>query len=585
MVDVRNALSSAIAENTYLRLDAANDPMTAALDMGNNNISNVATITATTLTDGTFSVTGGTINASTVLADGVTATTQSNDDNSTKVATTAYVDNMILTEDFWDRVGDDLSPKNAGDDIMKNTTGDIGSTGSRWDNIWGTSIVGTTIGDGTITITTGALAGLNSFNGSATDITGAEMETLTDTSNADALHDHTQASVTVDRLTSTNSTLILSDDTTDATLTGNLGDLNIVSATDIILDPASNNVIIDGTAPSLTFADNTENYSLTVDANSLTILNTTGYTNGNIVLDHPISLTPSAPNTAAFGQKWSMLSAPTLTVAAVSNYSILSEQGTYTLNGTISSFSIINALGTVENINALTGAAYLFVSNMVSFSDTAAAAPPAYRSFDHRGRIRADGAATGTSQHNIALFDIGAVEAINSGSLTVTDWFVASNSSIGTLGVVSATAGASATVTNRVGFNYVNTLLAGAGGTEVISSTGGALWLGDGQDATFYYDGTNMILDPDVVGSGIVLIGATGDDDMRLTNIEIDGALNHDGSTVGFYGTAPVVQSAAYTPTNVTTDRAYDANATTIDEIADVLGTLIADLQATGLIG
>jgi hypothetical protein len=30
--------------------------------------------------------------------------------------------------------------------------------------------------------------------------------------------------------------------------------------------------------------------------------------------------------------------------------------------------------------------------------------------------------------------------------------------------------------------------------------------------------------------------------------------------------------------TNVTIDRAYDANSTTLDEIADVLGTLINDL-------
>lgn len=42
---------------------------------------------------------------------------------------------------------------------------------------------------------------------------------------------------------------------------------------------------------------------------------------------------------------------------------------------------------------------------------------------------------------------------------------------------------------------------------------------------------------------------------------------------------------SAYTPTNVTTDRTFDANATTLDEIADTLGTLIADLQAQGLIG
>ncbi len=55
-------------------------------------------------------------------------------------------------------------------------------------------------------------------------------------------------------------------------------------------------------------------------------------------------------------------------------------------------------------------------------------------------------------------------------------------------------------------------------------------------------------------------------------------------TTLGFYGATPVVQSPAYTPTNVVADRTYDANATNVDELADVLGTLIADLQATGLI-
>lgn len=40
-----------------------------------------------------------------------------------------------------------------------------------------------------------------------------------------------------------------------------------------------------------------------------------------------------------------------------------------------------------------------------------------------------------------------------------------------------------------------------------------------------------------------------------------------------------------YAPTNVATDRAFDANATTTEELADVLGTLIADLQAKDLLG
>lgn len=54
---------------------------------------------------------------------------------------------------------------------------------------------------------------------------------------------------------------------------------------------------------------------------------------------------------------------------------------------------------------------------------------------------------------------------------------------------------------------------------------------------------------------------------------------------IGFWNATPVIRPSAYTPTNVTTDRSYDANSTTIDEVADVLGTLIADLQSVGLIG
>lgn len=59
------------------------------------------------------------------------------------------------------------------------------------------------------------------------------------------------------------------------------------------------------------------------------------------------------------------------------------------------------------------------------------------------------------------------------------------------------------------------------------------------------------------------------------------GNWQHASATLGtgWSDIAPV-----YTPTNVTPDRAYNANGTTLDEIADVLGTLIADLQALKLI-
>jgi hypothetical protein len=66
-----------------------------------------------------------------------------------------------------------------------------------------------------------------------------------------------------------------------------------------------------------------------------------------------------------------------------------------------------------------------------------------------------------------------------------------------------------------------------------------------------------------------------------------------DGTIIWAYlgNSAPVFKefgaikgTSAYTPTNVSADRGFDANATTTDELADVLGTLIADLQAAGVL-
>lgn len=96
------------------------------------------------------------------------------------------------------------------------------------------------------------------------------------------------------------------------------------------------------------------------------------------------------------------------------------------------------------------------------------------------------------------------------------------------------------------------------------------------------------------VGVGSTSIGGQFSATGGATNIGINvaagesrfaGDIKHTGTNLGFYSAAATPQSAAYTPTNVTPDRAYDANATTTAELADVLGTLIADLQLTGLIG
>lgn len=66
--------------------------------------------------------------------------------------------------------------------------------------------------------------------------------------------------------------------------------------------------------------------------------------------------------------------------------------------------------------------------------------------------------------------------------------------------------------------------------------------------------------------------------------VTIGGALDHDGSTIGFFGHSLSTQASAYTPTSVTTDRSFDADTVDIAELADVVGTLIADLQSYGLL-
>lgn len=54
---------------------------------------------------------------------------------------------------------------------------------------------------------------------------------------------------------------------------------------------------------------------------------------------------------------------------------------------------------------------------------------------------------------------------------------------------------------------------------------------------------------------------------------------------VGFNGSAATGKSSAYTVTNSTPDRTYDANATTLNELAQVVAALISDLKLVGLLG
>lgn len=110
------------------------------------------------------------------------------------------------------------------------------------------------------------------------------------------------------------------------------------------------------------------------------------------------------------------------------------------------------------------------------------------------------------------------------------------------------------------------------------------------------YGSSSSFTETLTVKSSGVGIGSTSPSASTLTlgdayNIVVNtttGTKIGTGTTqkLGFWNATPVVQNTGWgSITNVTTDRAYDANATTTDELADVLGTLIAQLVTYGILG
>lgn len=67
--------------------------------------------------------------------------------------------------------------------------------------------------------------------------------------------------------------------------------------------------------------------------------------------------------------------------------------------------------------------------------------------------------------------------------------------------------------------------------------------------------------------------------------LEVDGDLNHDGTNYGLCGATPSAPQSGYTTfSNLSTDRTCDADSSSVDELADILGTLIEDLKTKGII-
>ena len=80
--------------------------------------------------------------------------------------------------------------------------------------------------------------------------------------------------------------------------------------------------------------------------------------------------------------------------------------------------------------------------------------------------------------------------------------------------------------------------------------------------------------------------GATGlnSKNGQTTTIRCNSTVRFSVNATGvsFFAATPVAQSTGWAVTNVVSDKTFDANATTVDELADVVGTLITYLISRG---
>jgi hypothetical protein len=111
-----------------------------------------------------------------------------------------------------------------------------------------------------------------------------------------------------------------------------------------------------------------------------------------------------------------------------------------------------------------------------------------------------------------------------------------------------------------------------------------------GSNSAFVWDNVNQRLGinesfPDATLE-VLSSGNSSDVVLRIADYSNDTlfTIRNDGAFAFPGGTVEAAQTGYTEPDNLSTLRTFDANDVTIDELADVLGTLIQDLKAKGII-
>jgi parallel beta-helix repeat protein len=139
--------------------------------------------------------------------------------------------------------------------------------------------------------------------------------------------------------------------------------------------------------------------------------------------------------------------------------------------------------------------------------------------------------------------------------------------------------------TGNIGRGTTRNFLTGGANTNVFFDSSNDFDMG--AQAKIVNSGTGAILEQRHTATPSAGTWAVGD---KVWNSgpaagEAEGWINTVAGAPGTFIPIGGLQVAnSYTPTNVTTDRAYDADTVLVAELADVVGTLIADLQTSGVL-
>lgn len=293
----------------------------------------------------------------------------------------------------------------------------------------------------------------------------------------------------------------------------------------------------------------------------------------------------------ALTEKMSLDNAGVLTIGtlALSDGSITDTSGAISFgNDNIDTTgTIASSTHTIAGITSLVLAPGSITDNggAISFGD---------ENIDTTGTL-ASGVATitGVINTSVGLDGVGAIQ-LNYGSGDITDHKFTSD---GGIVIIDGGVTINPSSTSIIGLIVQEAASATADIAQFLTSSAKGLTIETGADGTrgdIIIDTTDSSSDLIIQCGALLELGTNFTDSVTIGrsnlntrivgDLEIDEDFNHDGTLIGFFGTAPVVQVSAYTPTNVSTDRVYNANSTSVDELADVLGTLIADLQTYGLL-